>query len=198
MQVSLLTREFPPEVYGGAGVHVEYLARELRDLVDLTVHCFGADRADAKAYRPWDAVRGNAALETMSVDLAMTAGVDGAQLVHSHTWYANLAGHLSKLNYGIPARRDDAQPRAAAPVEGGAARRRLPPLLVLRAHGARGGGRDRRRVRRDARRRARLLPGGRARIAFVSSTTASIRRSTRRTRTRMFSKSTESIRRRRT
>jgi starch synthase len=89
-------------VYGGAGVHVEYLARELRELVDLTVHCFGADRPDAKAYRPWDAVKGNPALATMSVDLAMTAGVEGAQLVHSHTWYANLAGHLSKLNYGIP------------------------------------------------------------------------------------------------
>ena len=102
MRVALLTREYPPEVYGGAGVHVEYLARELRDLVELTVHCFGADRADAKAYRPWDAVRGNAALETMSVDLAMAAGVDGAHLVHSHTWYANLAGHLAKLNYGIP------------------------------------------------------------------------------------------------
>ena len=101
-RVSLLTREYPPEVYGGAGVHVEYLARELRDLVDLTVHCFGADRSDAKAYRPWEALKGNAALETMSVDLAMTAGVAGAELVHSHTWYANLAGHLSKLNYGIP------------------------------------------------------------------------------------------------
>jgi starch synthase len=83
-------------------VHVEYLARELRELVDLTVHCFGADRADAKAYLPWNALAGNAALETMSVDLAMTAGVEGAQLVHSHTWYANLAGHLSKLNYDIP------------------------------------------------------------------------------------------------
>jgi starch synthase len=101
-RVSLLTREYPPEVYGGAGVHVEYLARELRDLVDLTVHCFGADRPDAKAYWPWEALKGNAALETMSVDLAMTAGVAGAELVHSHTWYANLAGHLSKLNYGIP------------------------------------------------------------------------------------------------
>jgi len=83
-------------------VHVEYLARELRELLDLTVHCFGAKRDGAKTYRPWDALTGNAALETMSVDLAMTAGVDGAQLVHSHTWYANLAGHLSKLNYGIP------------------------------------------------------------------------------------------------
>ena len=83
-------------------MHVEYLARELRELLDLTVHCFGPERDGAKTYRPWDALTGNAALETMSVDLAMTAGVDGAQLVHSHTWYANLAGHLSKLNYGIP------------------------------------------------------------------------------------------------
>jgi starch synthase len=89
-------------VYGGAGVHVEYLARSLRDLVDLTVHCFGTERDGAKTYRPWEALKGSAALETMSVDLAMTAGVEGAQLVHSHTWYANLAGHLSKLNYGIP------------------------------------------------------------------------------------------------
>ena len=102
MQVSLLTREYPPEVYGGAGVHVEYLARELRELVELTVHCFGAERDGAKTYRPWDALAGNPALETMSVDLAMTAGVEGAHLVHSHTWYANLAGHLSKLNHGIP------------------------------------------------------------------------------------------------
>jgi starch synthase len=83
-------------------VHVEYLARELRGLVDLTVHCFGAERAGARTYLPWDALRGSAALETMSVDLAMTAGVEGAQLVHSHTWYANLAGHLAKLSYGIP------------------------------------------------------------------------------------------------
>jgi starch synthase len=66
------------------------------------VHCFGAEREGATAYRPWDALAGNAALETMSVDLAITAGVDGAQLVHSHTWYANLAGHLAKLNYDIP------------------------------------------------------------------------------------------------
>src|SRR3954467_5251991 len=102
MQVSLLTREYPPEVYGGAGVHVEYLARELRALVDLTVHCFGEEREGARAYRPAPGLDGNAALQTMSVDLAMTAGVEGAQLVHSHTWYANLAGHFAKLNYGIP------------------------------------------------------------------------------------------------
>jgi alpha-maltose-1-phosphate synthase len=109
MQVALLTREFPPEVYGGAGVHVEYLARELARLVDLKVHCFGAPRNSslvARAYQPWSALGGAAphaaALQTMSVDLAMAAGVEGAELVHSHTWYANLGGHLAKLLYGIP------------------------------------------------------------------------------------------------
>src|SRR5262245_32959610 len=102
MHVSLLTREYPPEVYGGAGVHVEYLGRELRELVDLSVHCFGADRDGATAYRPWEALKGSPALEAMSVDLAMTAGVAGTEVVHSHTWYANLAGHLAKLNYGVP------------------------------------------------------------------------------------------------
>ncbi len=110
LRVALLTREYPPEVYGGAGVHVEYLARELDRLVDVTVHCFGADRRvagpPAVAYRPWEALHGDApyaaALEAISVDLAMAAGVEGAQLVHSHTWYANLAGHLAKLVHGVP------------------------------------------------------------------------------------------------
>ena len=106
MRVALLTREYPPEVYGGAGVHVEYLARELRRLTDLTVHCWGADREDAVAHRPWDALAGDAphlaALRAMSIDLTMAAGAEGAEVVHSHTWYANLAGHLAKLLYGIP------------------------------------------------------------------------------------------------
>ena len=74
VKVALLTREYPPEVYGGAGVHVEYLARELRDLVSLTVHCQGADRPGAIAHRPWELLDGsNAALGTMSADLAMAA-----------------------------------------------------------------------------------------------------------------------------
>jgi starch synthase len=104
----LLTREFPPEVYGGAGVHVEYLARELAQIVALDVHCWGAERPEphVHAYRPWEALRSEApqaaALEAVSVDLAMAAGVEGADVVHSHTWYANLAGHLAKLIYGIP------------------------------------------------------------------------------------------------
>ncbi len=103
LRVALLTREYPPEVYGGAGVHVTYLARELAGLVDLTVHCQGADRPDAVAHRPWDLLAGaNQALQTISTDLSMTAAVEGAALVHSHTWYANLGGHLASLLYGIP------------------------------------------------------------------------------------------------
>src|SRR5690349_2856429 len=102
LRVALLTREFPPDVYGGAGVHVEYLARELERLVDLTVHCFGADRPGAVAHQPWELLHGDAALEAVSVDLAMAAAAAEAQLVHSHTWYANLGGHLAKLRHGIP------------------------------------------------------------------------------------------------
>jgi alpha-maltose-1-phosphate synthase len=103
LRVALLTREYPPEVYGGAGVHVTYLARELAPLVDLTVHCQGADRPDAVAHRPWDLLAdANPALQVISTDLSMTAAVGTAQLVHSHTWYANLAGHLAAMLYGIP------------------------------------------------------------------------------------------------
>jgi starch synthase len=90
-------------VYGGAGVHVAYLARELAALVDVTVHCQGADRPDAVAHRPWDHLAGaNPALGVMSADLSMTAATGSADVVHSHTWYANLAGHLASLLYGVP------------------------------------------------------------------------------------------------
>ncbi|MET8244960.1 glycogen synthase [Streptomyces sp. NPDC005202] len=104
MRVGLLTREYPPDVYGGAGVHVEFLARELRPLVDLEVHCWGEGRADGVVrHRPWSTLDGaNDALRTFSVDLSMTAALKGRELVHSHTWYANLGGHLSKLLYGVP------------------------------------------------------------------------------------------------
>ena len=88
-------------------MHVEYLARELRAFDELTVHAWGDDREGAVGHRAWDALAGDAphlaALRAMSIDLSMAAGVaDGAELVHSHTWYANLAGHLAKLTYGIP------------------------------------------------------------------------------------------------
>jgi len=109
MKIALLSREYPPEVYGGAGVHVEYLARELAPLVELAVHCFGAQRSMpevAGAYQPWAALDGDApelaALRTLSVDLLMAKAVRGTELVHTHTWYANFAGHLAKLMYGVP------------------------------------------------------------------------------------------------
>ena len=111
MRVALLTREYPPEVYGGAGVHVEYLARSLRPLIDVTVQCFGADRDEPGVVAhqsPTTLAGANAALQTMGVDLAMAAAVGpgdgrrGADLVHSHTWYANLAGHVASLLHGVP------------------------------------------------------------------------------------------------
>jgi starch synthase len=109
VRVALLSREFPPEVYGGAGVHVEHLAEALARLVAVEVHCFGAPRPSPLVkgtYLPWEALAGDephtAALRHFSTDLAIVAGVAGAELVHSHTWYANLAGHLAKLCYGIP------------------------------------------------------------------------------------------------
>jgi alpha-maltose-1-phosphate synthase len=103
VSVAMLTREYPPEVYGGAGVHVEYLARELHDLVNLTVHCQGADRPGAVAHRAWELLEtANAALQVVSADLSMTAAVAGADVVHSHTWYTNLAGHLAAILYSVP------------------------------------------------------------------------------------------------
>jgi starch synthase len=108
VKVALLTREFPPEVYGGAGVHVEQLARHLAPLVDIAVHCFGEPRDSplvAATYRPWDALAGgpgHGGLQPVSVDLGMAEGVAAVDLVHSHTWYTNLGGHLAKLMYGVP------------------------------------------------------------------------------------------------
>jgi len=105
MRVDLLTREYPPEVYGGAGVHVEYLARELRNHADVRVHCFGGprDEAGVTSYPdPPDLTGANPALRTVGVDLRMAANCGGAAVVHSHTWYANLAGHVAKLLHGVP------------------------------------------------------------------------------------------------
>ncbi|GLY85807.1 glycogen synthase [Actinoallomurus iriomotensis] len=105
MRVDLLSREYPPEVYGGAGVHVEYLARELRALCDVRVHAFGAERDEpgVSSHRvPGGLESANAALQVLGVDLEMAAACAGADLVHSHTWYANLAGHVAKLLHGVP------------------------------------------------------------------------------------------------
>jgi starch synthase len=105
LRVDLITREYPPEVYGGAGVHLEYLSRDLRPLADVRVHCFGAPRTEpgVTAYpEPAGLAGANAALRTMGIDLEMAAGCEGADVVHSHTWYANFAGHTAKMLYGVP------------------------------------------------------------------------------------------------
>ena len=109
MRVDLLTREYPPEIYGGAGVHVAELVKALRltggsDL-EVLVRCFGAPREEegATAYAvPAELAQANGALQTMGVDLAIAGDAAGADLVHSHTWYANFAGHVAKMLHGIP------------------------------------------------------------------------------------------------
>ncbi len=169
LRVALLTREYPPEVYGGAGVHVEYLARELDRLVDVTVHCFGADRRvagpPAVAHRPWDPCAATRRTPPRSRRSRSTSRwqrrSSDAQLVHSHTWYANLGGPPREARARDPARGDGAQPRAAASVEGRAAGRRLRALVLVRADGARGRRRRHRGLGRAPPRPARLLPGGR-------------------------------------
>ena len=105
MRAAILTREFPPDVYGGAGVHVDFLVRELRRLIDVEVHCMGEPREGATAHSENDPrlTDANAALRILSTDLSITAGVGaGVDVVHSHTWYANMAGHWSKLLYDVP------------------------------------------------------------------------------------------------
>lgn len=104
MKIAILTREFPPDVYGGAGVHVDFLVRELRKKLKVDVQCMGEPRAGAIAHSEDDEriPQANSALRVLSTDLTMTAAVDSAELVHSHTWYANMAGHWAKLLYGVP------------------------------------------------------------------------------------------------
>jgi starch synthase len=104
MRVAILTREYPPDVYGGAGVHVDFLARELRRLVDVDVQCMGEPREGATAHSEDDPrlAGANAALKVLSTDLTMTAAVGEADVVHSHTWYAAMAGHWAKLLYDVP------------------------------------------------------------------------------------------------
>jgi starch synthase len=107
IRLAVLTREFPPYVYGGAGVHVDFLVRELRRMADqltVEVHALGEPRDGAANYPENDPRMpdANAALQILSADLAMVAALGEADVVHSHTWYANVAGHLASLLYGIP------------------------------------------------------------------------------------------------
>jgi len=103
VRIGILTREWPPEIYGGAGVHVDQLVHELRRLTPVYVHCFGGHRTDATAHPVPTSLHGaNPALQTLGVDLEMAMAVADVDLVHSHTWYTNLAGHIASLLYGIP------------------------------------------------------------------------------------------------
>ena len=105
MRVDLISREYPPEVYGGAGVHVAELVRALRGDLDVVVRCFGMPRDEPDVYSyqvPGELASANPALSTLGVDLQIAQDVAGADVVHSHTWYANAAGHLASLLHGIP------------------------------------------------------------------------------------------------
>ncbi|PPH36913.1 glycogen synthase [Rathayibacter sp. AY1E3] len=105
MRVDLLTKEYPPEVYGGAGVHVAELTKALRSDLEVVVRCFGAPREEEGTFAysvPVELAEANGALQTLGVDLQIAQDAAGADLVHSHTWYANAAGRLAQLLHGIP------------------------------------------------------------------------------------------------
>ncbi len=101
----MITKEYPPEIYGGAGVHVAELVSALRRDIDVTVRAFGAPRDEEGtfAYRaPESLSAANPALQTLGTDLEIVSAIAGADVVHSHTWYANFAGHLASQLHGIP------------------------------------------------------------------------------------------------
>ena len=107
MRIDIISKEYPPAVYGGAGVHVAELVRALRDRgdADVRVRCFGADRNEAgtTAYPDLPELAGaNAALQTLGVDIQIAQDCQGADIVHSHTWYANMGGHLGGMLAGAP------------------------------------------------------------------------------------------------
>ena len=103
MRVAMMTREYPPEVYGGAGVHVTELVAQLRRLCEVDVHCMGEPRSGVFVHQPDPVLRdANAALSTLSADLRMAHAAAGATVVHSHTWYTGMAGHIAALLHDVP------------------------------------------------------------------------------------------------
>ena len=113
MRVGLMTREYPPNVYGGAGVHVEYLSRELAKLIEVEVHCWGQQRADEGNLHvvgdepPAEVMAGSdakfkTAVDALALNLSQMKELDRIDVVHTHTWYAAMAGFLAKKLYGIP------------------------------------------------------------------------------------------------
>ncbi|MEO7587328.1 MAG: glycogen synthase [Arachnia sp.] len=98
MKLSLLTREYPPSIYGGAGVHVAQLVPQLRKFIEVEVHCMGEPRDGATAHAETYPADANAALRVLGADLSMAAAVSpDIDVIHSHTWYANMGGHLAGL-----------------------------------------------------------------------------------------------------
>ena len=105
LKVGLVTKEWPPQVYGGAGVHVVQLTQALRNQpnIRVDVHCFGGIRSDAFGYEtPKDFQGSNPALQALATDLAIANKLEGIDVVHSHTWYANFAGFTANLLHGTP------------------------------------------------------------------------------------------------
>ena len=105
MRIDLITKEYPPHIYGGAGVHVAELVKVLRKTIEVKVRCFGEvrDESDTFAYtHPSDFDSANPALQTMATDLAMVSDMTSTDLVHSHTWYANFAGQVASKLHGVP------------------------------------------------------------------------------------------------
>jgi starch synthase len=108
-----MSREYPPDVYGGAGVHVEYLSRELAKKIEVEVHCWGDQKIDqgnlhVRGSCPWSAItegttqKFKTALETLSLNLAQMVTLDRIDIVHTHTWYVSMAGFLAKTLFDIP------------------------------------------------------------------------------------------------
>ncbi len=113
MRVGLFTREFPPQVYGGAGVHVDYLSRELAREIEVEVHCWGPQQCDdgnlhVRGAEPWPEISNGTdgkfkgALEAFSLNLTQVKALEGIDIVHTHTWYVAMAGYLAKKLYGVP------------------------------------------------------------------------------------------------
>ena len=113
MRVGLFTREFPPQIYGGAGVHVDYLSRELAREIEVEVHCWGPQHSDqgnlhVRGAEPWAEITNGTegkfkgALEAFSLNLTQVKALSGIDVVHTHTWYASMAGFLAKKLYGVP------------------------------------------------------------------------------------------------
>jgi glycogen synthase len=113
LRVGLFTREYPPQVYGGAGVHVDYLSRELAKEIEVEVHCWGPQQADqgklhVRGNEPWAEIshgtegKFKGALEAFSLNLTQIKALEGIDVVHTHTWYVSMAGYLAKKLYGMP------------------------------------------------------------------------------------------------